>query len=506
MNNLMHAFTERKGQLLHALLQHIEISLIALFFAILIALPLGIYLTRKPKIAEYIIGFTGVLQTIPSLALLGLLIPVFGIGTIPAIFALVAYALLPLLRNTYTGIKEVDPSIREAARAMGMNRRKSLLKVEIPLAMPVIMAGIRTATVLIIGTATIAALIGAGGLGDIILLGIDRNDYSLIVLGAIPSALLAILFDGLLRQFERLSFKKLVAGVGTFALVALLIIASTFFKGGEQKDLVIAGKLGSEPEILINIYKLLIENDTDLHVELKPGLGGTSFVFNALKSKSIDIYPEFSGTVIAEFLKEQPVSTDSKEVYQQAKDGVSKKLNMSLLEPTQYNNTYALAVPEQFAEQYNLQKISDLVKAQEQIKAGFTREFTDREDGYPGLMKKYNVKFNSLTTMEPKLRYNAVKSGQINLVDAYSTDSELEQYNLRVLEDDKHFFPPYQGAPLLRKETADQYPEIVTALNKLAGKITDDEMRKMNYDVAVKGMKPSSVARNFLKKENLIKE
>ena len=140
------------------------------------------------------------LQTIPSLALLGLLIPLFGIGKVPAIIALVVYALLPILRNTYTGINEVDPSLKEAALAMGMNRSKRLVKVELPLAMPVMMAGIRTAMVLIVGTATLAALIGAGGLGDIILLGIDRNNTALILIGAIPAAMLALIFDVALKN------------------------------------------------------------------------------------------------------------------------------------------------------------------------------------------------------------------------------------------------------------------------------------------------------------------
>lgn len=177
---------------------------------------------------------TAVLQTIPSLALLGLLIPLFGIGKVPAIIALVAYALLPILRNTYTGIKEVDPSLIEAARAMGMNERQLLLKVEIPLATPVMMAGIRTAMVLIVGTATLAALIGAGGLGDIILLGIDRNNTSLIVLGAVPAALLAILFDVLLRRFEQLSFKKSVAAVGLITAIAIMTLAAPWIAGGKK--------------------------------------------------------------------------------------------------------------------------------------------------------------------------------------------------------------------------------------------------------------------------------
>ncbi|WP_018664200.1 osmoprotectant update ABC transporter permease/substrate-binding subunit OpuFB [Heyndrickxia acidiproducens] len=506
MSNVIEVFSTRKGQLLSALWEHVQISLISLFIAILIAIPLGIYLTHKQRIAEIIIGITAVLQTIPSLALLGLLIPLFGIGTVPAVIALVAYALLPLLRNTYTGIKEVDPVLVEAADAMGMNRRKRLLKVELPLAMPVMMAGVRTATILIVGTATIAALIGAGGLGDIILLGIDRNDYTLIFLGAVPAALLAIVLDVLLRQLEKVSFKNVIITDSTFSIMMLLVIGSTFIHPDGQQKIEVAGKLGSEPEILINMYKLLIEENTDLKVELKPGLGSTSFVYNALKSKDIDIYPEFSGTAISEFLKEEPVSTDGGEVYKQAKTGLSNKFNMVMLKPMQYNNTYALAVSKSFAEKYHLEKISDLARVRQDVKAGFTREFTDRPDGYPGLSKKYGLYFNSLVTMESSVRYAAMKKGKINLMDAYSTDGELQKYHLKVLEDDQHFFPPYQGAPLLRQETVDKHPEIVPALNKLAGKITDSEMREMNYEVAVQGKRAKDVARNFLIKAELIKE
>ncbi|MBP3038234.1 osmoprotectant update ABC transporter permease/substrate-binding subunit OpuFB [Bacillaceae bacterium Marseille-Q3522] len=503
MSEFLQVFQERNNELVSSLLEHIEITLIALFFSVLIAIPLGIYLTRHKRIAEGIIGIASVVQTIPSLALLGILIPIFGIGKVPAIIALVAYAILPILRNTYTGIKEVDPSLIEAAHAMGMNPRKRLIKVEIPLAMPVIMAGIRTAMVLIIGTATLAALIGAGGLGDIILLGIDRNNANLILLGAIPAALLAILFDYLLKKFEHLSHKKSLISIGMIAVLAFVIIVIPFI-GNQNQKIVIAGKLGSEPEILINMYKILIEEETDLKVELKPGLGKTSFVFNALNSGSIDIYPEFTGTAISEFLKETAKSTDREEVYQQAKEGLLERFDMALLEPMQYNNTYALAVPIDVADQFGLETISDLQGVEDNIKAGFTLEFTDREDGYLGIQDLYGIQFSNLVTMEPKLRYVAVESGEINLVDAYSTDSELRQYDLKVLEDDQQLFPPYQGAPLLRDETAKEYPEIVAALNKLAGKITDDEMREMNYQVNVEGKSPFDVAEEYLEKEQLI--
>jgi osmoprotectant transport system permease protein len=504
MTNFFEVFSERKGQLMASLLEHIQISFIALFFAVVIAIPLGIYLTNKKKIAESIIGISAVLQTIPSLALLGLLIPLFGIGKVPAIIALVVYALLPILRNTFTGINEVDPSLKEAAMAMGMNKRKRLVKVELPLAMPVIMAGIRTAMVLIVGTATLAALIGAGGLGDIILLGIDRNNTALIILGAVPAAILALVFDFLLKKLESLSFRKTVTALSMISIVALSIMILPLLNFKEQEEIVIAGKLGSEPEILINMYKLLIENETDLTVQLKPGLGKTSFVFNALKSGSIDIYPEFTGTAISEFLKEEAINNNQEDVYHQAKEGMMNKFGMVMLSPMKYNNTYALAVSKEMAETYDLQSISDIKPIQETIKAGFTLEFNDREDGYLGIQNRYGITLSNITTMEPKLRYQAIETGNIDLLDAYSTDSEIRQYNLQVLADDQQLFPPYQGAPLLRKETLDKYPEIETALNKLANRITDDEMREMNYQVNVEGKNVEDVAREYLIKAGLL--
>lgn len=505
MNDFLNVFQDRKAELASALLTHIQISLISLFLAVLISIPIGIYLTNRKQVAETIIGASAVLQTIPSLALLGLLIPLFGIGKVPAIIALVAYALLPILRNTYTGINEVDPSLKEAATAMGMNQWKRLAKVELPLAMPVIMAGIRTSMVLIIGTATLAALIGAGGLGDLILLGIDRNDPYLIVLGAIPAALLALGFDFLLRKFEGLSFKRATIALTTCLVIALLVIVLPFLSLREDKQLVIGAKLGAEPEILINMYKLLIEEETDLSVELKPGLGKTSFVFQALQSGSIDMYPEFTGTALSEFLKEEAVSNDRNEVYEQARDGLAEQFDLALLPPMAYNNTYTLAVSEAFEQQYGVKTISDLTAVESAVKAGFTLEFKDREDGYKGIKNLYGLDFPSVQTMEPKLRYQAIKTGDINLMDAYSTDSELQQYKLTVLEDDKELFPPYQGAPLLREETLKQYPELEDVLNQLAGKVTDDEMREMNYRVTAGGESPVDVAREFLMNAGLLK-
>lgn len=504
MKELISTFQERQGELWNALFEHIQISFIALLIAMLIAVPLGILLTRRERVAEPIINVTAVLQTIPSLALLGLMIPLLGIGRVPAVIALVIYALLPILRNTYTGIKEVDPSLKEAASGIGMNPFRRLTRVELPLAMPVIMAGIRTAMVLIIGTATLAAFIGAGGLGDLILLGIDRNNMALILLGAIPAAILAIFFDLLLRWMAKLSYRKIGIILGIIVLAALLIAVIPLFSK-EQGQLKLAGKLGTEPEIITNMYKELIEEETDLSVEIKPGLGKTSFLFNALKADEIDGYLEFTGTVLGELVKETPKANTEAEVYQQAKDSIMQQEKMILLEPMKYNNTYALAVKRSYAEKNGLKTISDLSKVKNNIRAGFTLEFNDREDGYKGIQKKYNLKFSHVNTMEPKIRYQAVESNKIDLIDAYSTDAELEKYDMVVLKDDQHLFPPYQGAPLLKEETVKKYPEVVKALNKLGGQISDEEMQQMNYEVAYKKKKAADVAHAFLKKKQLIK-
>lgn len=505
MNKLILTFLEKKDELFSGIVEHIQISFIALIIALIIAIPLGIYLSYHKKLANIVIAINGVIQTIPSLAILALLIPIVGIGRKPAIIALILYALLPILHNTYTGITGVDPMYMVTSRALGMNKFQQLTKVQLPLAMPVIMTGVRTAAVLIIGTATLASLVGAGGLGKLILLGLDRNNNYLILLGAIPAALLAILFDFIFKQLEKLSIKKILISLILITFACLFGSISSFNNTKKDK-LIISGKLGSEPEILIDMYKILIEENSKLGVELKPGLGKTSFVFNALKNGDIDIYPEFSGTAVFTFLKETPVNNNAEDVFNQAQKGMETKFKMIMLKPMKYNNTYAIAVSKKFADENNLKTISDLARVKDKIKAGFTREFNDREDGYSGLKKLYQFEIPNIKEFEPKLRYVAVQSGDINLVDAYSTDPELAQYNMVILKDDKHLFPPYQGSPMMREETLKKYPKLRNILEKISGKISDEEMSTMNYRVSVKGEKAEDVAREYLRNAGIIKK
>lgn len=485
MNEFLSVLEQRQGQLLETTWEHLQISLIALIFAVIISVPLGLLLTRYQRVADPVIGVSAVLQTIPSLAVLAFLIPFLGIGRVPAIVALTIYGLLPILRNTYTGVKEVSPPLKEAATAMGMNSLKRLTKVELPIAMPVIMAGIRTSMVLIVGTTTIAALIGAGGLGELILLGIDRGaDINLIILGAIPAALLAIILDIILRGFEKISAKNGFKSIIVLMLAAILIVAAPLMVNpSKSTDLVIGGKLGSEPAILINMYKLLIEEESDLNVALEPGLGKTAFVFEALQGGEIDIYPEFTGTALVTHLDQQAESNERQEVYQQAKEGMKVEYNMEFLEPMDFNNTYTVATTQEMAEEYNLEEIGDLKPIEDEITAGFTLEFTNRYDGYVGMQDVYNLDIANIRTMEPGIREQALANGEVDVIDAYATDSYMIELGLVTLDDPENLFPPYQGAPLLREETLEEYPELEGILNQLGGKISDQEMRQMNYQV-----------------------
>jgi osmoprotectant transport system permease protein len=280
---------QQSGKLLEQTIQHIGLTFISLFIAVLIGLPLGIFISRKKQFSGAVLGVAGILQTIPSIALLGFMIPLLGIGPKPAIAALLLYALLPIIRNTFTGITGVDAAVKEAAVAMGMSKWQVLFKVEFPLAMPVIFAGIRTATVITVGVATLASYIAAGGLGEFIFGGISLNNTNMILAGAIPAAMLAILFDFLLSRLQRLNIKKLRAA--TAAMPLLLILFSSFY----FIPSVYATKLkaGFTPEFMGR-------RDGNLGLQSKYGLKISTVVisdavmYKALYEKQLDVISGYS--------------------------------------------------------------------------------------------------------------------------------------------------------------------------------------------------------------------
>jgi len=494
------------------------LSLLSIAIAIVISVPLGIYLTRHRKIADSIIGIAGVFQTIPSLALLVFLVPFIGTGKLPAIIALTVYGLLPILRNTYLGIVGVERSAIEAGVGMGMTNRQVLWMVELPLSLSVIMGGIRTATVLIIGVATIAGLIGAGGLGDLIFRGLQTYNTGLILAGAIPSALLAIIFDYLLKLLEadvtpqglhqnkkaKKSRIRIWIVAGLIVILPLSTVIANFSNAKSTKDTItITGKNFTEQEIMVYIMGHLIEEHTDLQVNYESFLGGTAPAFEGVNTGNYDMYMEYTGTGLLSILKEDMVS-DPDEAYEIVKKKFKEDYNLVWLEPFGFNNTYTLTLRKEDAESNNIKTISDLKKMAPELTLGSEPEFLEREDGYPGLIDTYGIEFKNTQAMDSGIMYSAIKNGDVDVIDAFSTDGRIPAFDLQVLEDDQNFFPPYYATPVIRADTLEKHPELEKVLGMLVGKIDNEKMQELNARVDIDKEQYEDVAVEFLKEEGLI--
>ena len=509
--------TNNYSQIFSLLGEHLYLSIVSVLIAVIIGIPLGILISNEPKLSKPIIGITNVIQAVPSLALLGFLIPFIGIGSAPAIVMVVLYSLLPIVKNTYTGLTNIDGEILEAAKGIGLTKSQTMKKVQLPLAFPMIMAGIRISTVTAVGLMTIAAFVGAGGLGYLVFSGVQTVDNYMILAGAIPACILALLIDYAIGKLESsLSYtskQKSQSKKGKttkrviIALTSILLVAAIGLKAYstvKAKDkIVIGSKNFSEQLILGNMLADVIEDKTDLQVERKLNLGGSQVAFGALKSGDIDMYVEYTGTGLVNILK-QPPESDPDKVYDYVGKQFKQKYGIEQLKPLGFNNTYALAVRQDTAKQYGLNTISDLARISGNLIMGPTIEFPNREDGLIGLSKTYNMSFKDVKAVDGGLRYTALKNHKSDIIDAFSTDGLLEAFNLKVLKDDQHFFPPYYAVPVVKEETLKEHPELKKVLNSLSGKLTDEKMRELNYKVDSLKQSPAKVAKEFLEKEGLI--
>ncbi|NEQ26434.1 MAG: quaternary ammonium transporter [Microcoleus sp. SIO2G3] len=296
----------------------------------------------------------------------------------------------------------------------------------------------------------------------------------------------------------RRSFVLLVLAL----LTTLTVIACG--SGGSGGTVKVGSKDFTEQFILGEMYALVLENN-DIKVERKLNLGGTPVAQAGLESGQIDLYPEYTGTGLLTVLK-QPANSDQKQVFDTVSKAYKEKYNLVWLEPAPMNNTQALAMRQEDAVKHGIKTISDMVKKANQFTIASTAEFQEREDGLPGLKKVYgNFEFKKLIPLDPGLRYQALKNGEANVVEAFGTDGEISALNLVVLEDDKKLFPPYQVAPVVRQEVLDKNPGIRDALNTLSPKLTDATMQRLNYEVSGKQREPAEVAKEFLTQEGLLK-
>lgn len=296
--------------------------------------------------------------------------------------------------------------------------------------------------------------------------------------------------------------KKVIGVIG----VILVVLVTIIFVGCEktEKKVVIASKPHTEQYILAEMLTLLVEKHTDITVEKKLGIGGgTANIHPAMIKGEIDIYPEYTGTGWLFVLKENIIA-NPEDLYNSVKKKYESEYGITWLDLYGFNDTFALVVKKSLAEKYKLETYDDLAKVSDKLIFGAEYDFFEREDGYNGLKKTYGLNFKDTKEMDIGLKYEAIGSDQVDVINAFSTDGLLKQYDLKVLKDNKNFFPAYQATTLVRDETLKKYPELKAVLNMLAGKISDDEMIEMNYAVEKEKKDPAEVAKDFLKEKGLL--
>ncbi|HKX26141.1 MAG TPA: ABC transporter permease/substrate-binding protein [Blastocatellia bacterium] len=492
---LFEFWLNHRGEFLGATWRHLVLVLASVGIAVLIGVPLGVVAFRRPRLGGPLIGLANVVQTIPSLAMFGFLIPIpviGGIGAQAALFVLILYALLPVMRTTVSGLTGLDPSLREAGLAMGMTDWQLLTQVELPLARPAILAGVRVATVVGVGTATIAAAIGAGGLGEYIFRGVASVDSTVILAGAVPAAALALLADLALGWVERWSApgRSRRGGVPAVAIVLVgvgtlvLLVGGLLLSERSQDRIVVGSKSFTEQVILGEMMAQVIERNTSLQVRRKLNLGDTLVCETAMLAGDLDLYVEYTGTALTAIFK-QPVLQDSQEVNARvaAKYAATGR---TMLPPLGFNNTYVILIRGEDARRLGVRSISDAKQYASQWRAGFGSAFLDREDGYRGLIGAYNLKFSEPPlAMDLSLTYRALADRQVDLISGDATNGLIAKLDLLALVDDRNYFPPYFAVPVIRTETLNRHPELTPVFNRLAGVISDQEMRQMNYEADV---------------------
>ncbi len=501
-------------ELLTLLQQHLVLVFVSTVVAVLIGIPTGILLTRKRSLRGPILGIANVMQTVPSLALFGFLIPlpfIGGIGARPAIIALVLYALLPIIRNTVTGILGVDSTVREAAVAMGMTDGQILRQVELPLAMSVILTGVRVAMVISVGVATIAAAVGAGGLGTYIFRGLRQNDHNLLLAGAVPAALMALTADfafGLAERKFSLAAGKRSTGSRSiaFVVIVLVLVTGAFigFRGYRanraasetNQRVVVASKDFTESVLLAEIAAQLLESKGTTVVR-KFELGG-NLSHEGLVSGEVDVYPEYTGTAYTAILHHPPI-TDPRAVYDQVKREYAEKFGVDVSPPLGFENTFAILVRGADARTLKLQTISDAVPYARRWRAGFGQDFMSRADGYPGFSRAYGLKFSEQPReMDLSLTYVALASGNVDLIAGNSTEGRIAALDLFQLVDDRRYFPPYEAIFLAREDSLARVPALREVLARLGNTLSTEEMRRLNYEVDANKRTPAEVVREWL--------
>jgi len=487
---------------------HVLVSITALAIGLGISLPLAILSVRRPLLRAILLTIASVVQTIPGLALLALFYPLllalaalsqrlFGtsfsaLGFLPSVLALALYSTLPVLRNTVTGLNGIDPRLREAARLFGAGPWQRLRDIEAPLAMPVIMAGIRTSAVWVIGTATLSTPIGQTSLGNYIFAGLQTQNWVFVVFGCAVAAALALVVDQLLALMEHgvvaHSRAKVAAGALGLALVVLAALAPGY--AGTRGTYVIGAKPFTEQYVLAALLEQRLDA-AGLSSTHRAGLG-SAVIFNALVADDIDAYVDYSGTIWTNEMHRTDVRP-REAVVADVSNWLMKTHGVKMLGALGFENAYALAMPRQKAEALGINSISDLAAHAAQLNIAGDYEFFERPE-WKALRAAYGLNFAKQRTMQSDFMYQAAADDEVDVVSAYTSDGRIAKYDLKVLADPRHAIPPYDAVLLIAPKRAHD-AALIAALTPLVGAVNVATMREANLRASAGDATPGTVAR-----------
>ena len=497
------------------ILEHLFLVLAAAILSIAIGLPLGILAYVSPKLRGVILRVVDLLQTIPSLALLGVIMVVLGPGKATVVTGITLYSLLPIVRNTCLGFQQVDPGIKEAATGMGMSAAYRIFRVELPLAFPTVFTGIRIAVVNAIGTAVFAAFVGGGGLGSVITQAIRVSDMSMLLKATAALMVIAMALDVIMGRFEKMMEQE--KGASRKMLVPVEAILAAFlalvpFNIRSAEGLMLYDGDYSETQLMHHMVKFLVEDRTEVPVTIQDQMTQVNNFKSLIgDGHTCDLMISYDGTLLTTFLGQDPTDVpEGMTLYDYVNQQAKEQHDIRLLEKLGFDNTYALAVPQELAEKYGLETISDLIPLAPELTFGAEQGFFTLEGSmkYEPFVKFYGLQFKDAIPVDQGLKYSAIENGRFDVTVVYATDGLNRKAGLKILEDDQGFFPEYNGAFLVREDTfqrfAEQAPELEEILNLLADQISTEEMAELTYQVDVVGRTVDEVAKEFLVNKGLL--
>jgi osmoprotectant transport system permease protein len=472
---------------------HVAVSVTALLIGLAISLPLALIATRRPALRNVLLGAASVVQTVPSLALLALFYPLllglaalcerlFGagfsaLGFLPSVLALTLYSMLPVLRNTITGLNGVDAAIREAALGVGMTRRQSLTMVELPLALPVIMAGVRTAAIWVIGAATLSTPIGQTSLGNYIFTGLQTQNWVFVLFGCVAAAAFALAVDQLLALMEVGLTRRKRPRVTAGGLGLLLLTIGALVPTLSQPRATYA--IGAKPFTEQYVLAALIEQrlrEAGLSATTREGLG-SSVIFNALRAGEIDAYVDYSGTIWTNQMRRTDVKPRADVIAEMAA-WLEREHKIKLLGGLGFENAYALAMPKRRAEALGIRTLADLAGRAQSLSIAGDYEFFGRPE-WDAVRKAYGISFREQRQMQSEFMYAAAAHGEVDVIAGYTSDGRIAQFDLMVLDDPKHAIPPYDAVLLISPRRINDQA-LLAALKPMVDAIDVTMMREAN--------------------------